>query len=881
MRQLRALWMRLRGVCAAREAFDAELASHIEMHIDDAMRRGLTREQARREALIALGGAEQTRQALRDRATLPWLETFARDLRTSLRALRKHPVATGAAILSLGLGVGANATIFSMVSRFVLRPAPVGEPATLLALHTMQRGDRCCNSFSMPMLNDLRAQAQSFSGIAAYYELLPASISGSGEPERIWGQGVTANFFDVSEMPMVAGRGFAASEARASVVVLGEALWRQRFHADPAIVGHSIQISGSTFTVVGIAPAAFHSIDQILSAQFWIPLDRIDAFVPGLPRPDERNAHWLQVIARLRPGATRSDAAAELAIIASRLAASHPESDKDLTFVFEQAGSLPPRDRQMVQIFLAALMAVVLLVLAIAAANVANLLFAQAVARQKEMAVRLSLGATRASIRRQILAESLLLGLGGGALGVALSLIATRGLAAFHVPAPVPLNLALTVDARVLLYSFALSVACGLLLGVGPAWAASHPRMARALKGEDALATPGRRLSLRSALVVLQVAMAVVLLSVTGLFLRSLESASRIDIGFQPRGLAMLSVDPRLNGYTPERTAAFLQTLTERAQALPSVDHAVATDVPLLSGGNRSDGFSTVDEKNNHNATADLYMVTPGFFETLGIPLVAGRDIAHEPADAPPVAVVNRAFVERMFPGANPLGQHVQGPNGAFEIVGVVGNTKSRTLGEENRPVLYRALNQSVASDPSQMGYTLVVHTSGNAAALAESLRRLVYALDPAVAVYNQETMEEHVRTAYFLPQIAATLFGTMGAMGLVLAMVGLYGVMSYAVSRRRREIGIRMALGAQAAAVQRMVLRQGLQLSLVAVALGWPVAWIAARFAASFLYGVAPHDAVTFAAVPPLVVALALAATWTPARRASTMNPMETLRAE
>lgn len=881
MRRMLAMWRRLWGGAAAREEFEAELEGHIEMHIEDAMRRGLSREEARHEALIKLGGAEQTRQAVRERATLPWVETLARDMRTSLRALRKHPVATGAAILSLGLGVGANATIFSMVSRFVLRPAPVGEPATLLALHTVQRGDRCCNSFSLPMLNDLRGQAQSFSGFAAYYDLLPASVGGAGEPERVWGQGVTTNFFDVAEMPMVAGRGFAAGEERAPVVVLGEALWRKRFHADPALVGHSIQLSGSTFTVVGIAPAAFHSIDQLLSAQFWIPLDRVSAFVPGLPRADERNAHWVQVIARLRHGATRRDATAELAMIAGRLGVSHPETDKDLTFVFEQAGSLPPRDRQMVQIFLAALMGVVLLVLSIAAANVANLLFAQAVARQKEMAVRLSLGATRASLRRQLLTESLLLGLGGGVFGVVLSLIATHGLAAFHVPAPVPLNLALTVDARVLLYSFALSVACGLLLGAGPAWAASHPRLARALKGEDALAAPGRRLPLRSALVVLQVAMAVVLLSVTGLFLRSLQNAAHINIGFQPRGLAMLSVDPRLNGYTAERTTAFLQELSMRAGALPGVDHAAVTDVPLLSGGNRRDGFSAVGDKNENTTSADLYMATPGFFETLGIPLLMGRDFDHEAPDGAPVAVVNEKFAERLFPGVNPIGQHVKGPSDTFEIIGVVGNAKSRTLGEEERSMLYRALNQSVARDPSMLGYTLVVHTNGNAAALAEPLRRAVHALDPAMAVYNQETMEEHVRTAYFLPQLAATLFGTMGAMGLVLSMVGLYGVMSYAVNRRRREIGICMALGAQAGAVGRMVLRQGLRLALIAVVLGWPTAWFAAKFAGSFLYGIAPHDALTFAVVPPLVVVVAIAACWIPARRAATVNPMETLRAE
>ncbi|HWA96175.1 MAG TPA: ABC transporter permease [Terracidiphilus sp.] len=882
MRFLRSFLMRLRGTIGTHhdDDFSTELESHIAHHVEDGVRAGLAPEEARRQALVRLGGAEQTRQAHRDRATLPWLETLARDLRSCMRSLRKQPTIAAVAILSIALGVGANATIFSMVSRFVLQPPPVGDPATLVALHTMPKGDHCCSSFSLPLFEDLQANAKSFSGVAAYFDFFAASVGENGPPERVWGQGVTANFFDVVQMKMVKGRGFAANEKRAPVVVLSEGLWRGRFNADPGIIGNTIQISGHTFTVVGIAPAAFHSIDKIFDIQFWVPLDTMVGMLPTAPSPTQRNSHWLEVIARLRPGVTHKEADAELQALSVHLRSDFPDGDEDWIFAFDQAGTLPPRIQSMVRIFLAALMAVVLLVLAIAGANVANLLFAQAVARQREMAVRLALGATRTSLRRLVLLESLLLSLAGGILGVALSLVATRGLAAFHFPAPVPIDLSLAVDGHVLLYSFLASVACGMLLGAGPAWAASHPRLARALKGEDALASPGRRFSLRGVLVVGQVAMAVVLLSMTGLFLRSLQSASTIDIGFRTKGVTMLSIDPRLNGYSAQRTADFLQQLRDRALALPGVDEAAITDVPMLSGGNRSDGFSAVG-KNAAHLTADLYIATPGFFRTLGIPLLAGRDFANEPTNGPRVAVVNRYFAEKLFPNANPIGQHVQGPDGTFEIIGIVGNTKSRTLGEELRPMLFRTLNQTLTYENSFMGYTLIVHTNGSTAALAEPLRRLVYTLDPAIAVFNQETMDTHIRSAYFLPRLAATLFGIMGFIGLVLASVGLYGVMSYSVSRRTHEIGIRMALGAQAHAVSRMVLRQGLRLAIVAIVLGWPAAWFLAKLSSSFLYGVAPHDALTFAAVPVMLVAIALIACWIPARRAASVDPMETLRTE
>lgn len=886
MNKLRAFWTRL--INTLRQApyshdFVEELETHVAMDTERGIRNGLSPEEARRQALIRFGGIAQAHDAYSGRQGLPWLESLLRDVRYSLRSLARHRLVTVVAILSIGLGIGSNTTIFSLVSRFVLRPAPVGDPATLLSLHIMHDGDRCCNPFPWPLFTDLREQATDFYDLAAYYDLLPASISGGSQPERVWGQGVTPNFFRLAQLQMVMGAGFSDSDEKAPVVVLSERLWKRRFNSDKQLIGKTVILSAHPFTVTGVAPAAFHSIDQIINAEFWVPLAMAPQLAASLPPHDSREYHWLSVIGRVRPGMSRKQVAAQLATIADRLAVSYPATDKGNRFVFEQAGSLPPFARSMALLFLTALSIVVLLLLAIAGFNVANLLFAQAINRQREMAVRLALGATRGRLLRLVLLESLLLGFAGGTLGVLLSLWSTGALSSLRMPAPIPLNVQVSIDARTLAYTFLLSVLCGLLLGIAPAWTASRPRVANSLKADAGFAATPGRFHARNLLVVAQVAMAVILLALTSLFLRSLQSASAINIGFRTRGLLLLSVDPRLNGYAPSKISAFLAQLRERAAALPGVDAAVCSDVPFLSGGNRSEGFTLAGhaQKGDPSVLADLYMVTPGYFGALGIPRLAGRDFSHATANGPRVALINKVFVDRLFSGTDPVGQRIDGAGGTYQIIGVVGNAKSRTLGEDTRPILYRSLDQSIASDPSMMGYTLIVHTPGDPARIAEALRRQVYQLDPDMAVYNLETMDEHVRAAYVLPRVAAMLFGIFGGIGLLLATVGLYGVMSFAVARRTREIGIRMAMGARPSAVLRLVLRRGMALTFTALALGWPAAWMLAKLCSSFLYGITPHDTLTFTLAPALLVLVALLAAWIPAQRAASISPTQALRME
>lgn len=674
----------------ANREFDEELQAHLQMLAERYERQGMEPREAWSAARRQFGSGTSLQETRTRMQTFAWLETLKRDVRYSLRSLRRNPVFAGAAIVTLALGIAANSTIFSMVSRFVLYAAPVGRPATLMALHTTHDGE-CCNNFNWPLFADVREQARSFSGVAAYDAMVPASVGGQGEPERVWGQAATADFFDVAQLTMTLGRGFSADEERAPVVVIGERLWRRHFGADGKMLGRAILLSGQPFTVVGVAAPGFRGVDLILDNEFWIPLREVERLQPKAVNFESRDNNGLSAIGRLKDGVTQAQAAAELDLIAHRLAKAYPDTDKGGGFRFERAGSLPPRYAETVKLFLAALSAVVLLVLCIACANVANLLLAQAAGRQREMAMRLALGATRGQLLRQLLTESVLLALGGGVLGVLLALAATHGLTAFHIPAPVPLNTSVSVDWRVLLFTLVLSLGTGLLFGIAPALAATRPAISNALKGEEVLGRPGRFWSLRNFLVVSQIAMSLILLCATGLFLRSMQSAASMDTGLHSQGVLTMSIDPRLHGYAAARTAQMLAELRERVAALPGVASVACTDVLPLSGGNRSDAFQAEGRPAPPGEfhSVELFMASPGYFQTLGIPLIAGRDFGDESATGPKVVIVDEAFAHWLFPNENPVGQRVSSGGVSFEIIGLTRHIKSRTLGEEVRPVLF------------------------------------------------------------------------------------------------------------------------------------------------------------------------------------------------
>jgi predicted permease len=486
---------------------------------------------------------------------------------------------------------------------------------------------------------------------------------------------------------------------------LGTNSGRGRYNGNPGIVNKAVTLGGQIYTVVGVAPKGFRGIDLILDPQFWVPLGNLPQLTATAPNPEPREMQWLRVAARLKPSVTREEAAAEMHLLGQRFAAQHRETDKGDNFHLEPVGSLPPRDKKRIQMFLAALSVVVLLVMCIACANVANLLLARGAQRQREMAVRLALGATRVQLVRQLLLESVLLSLGGGMLGVALSVWATYALSSFKLPAPVPLDLAIGVDWRVMVYTFGLSLAVGFLCGFMPAWTASRPVMPNALKGEESLARPGRAWSLRNILVVVQISMSLVLLCGAGLFLRRLEGASRIDTGFQPNGVVILGIDPPMQSYTPLKTIQLL-SIVRQILTLPGVLNATVTDGVPLSGGHRSDGFVAEGRPASTEAsTVDMFIACPGYFETLGIPRLAGREFGVENPSAPKVTIVNEELVRRFFPGENPIGRRIVDGGVPYEIVGVVKNTKSRTIGEDQRPIMYRSFEQTIEKEPSMEDY--------------------------------------------------------------------------------------------------------------------------------------------------------------------------------
>jgi len=880
-RRIVSLFRNLLRKHTVEQALDDELQSSVEILAQEKMKDGLSRTVALRQALIELGGVEQVKEEVRAIRVGRFLENFVRNLRLALRTMAKTPSFTAVVILTLALGIGANTTIFAMVSRFVLHTAPVGDPPTLFTLHTTDH-NQCCNNFSWPLFTDVRDNAKSFSGVAGFYELLPASISGSGDPQRLWGQAASTNFFDVTQLGMTLGRGFRSDEQNSPVIVLGDRVWKSRFSSDPNILGKSIALSGHPYTVIGVAPPYFRGIDLILDTQFWVPIGNIDQLLPNTGHFDWRNYHWIAVAARLKPGVSRAEAAAELQLLSQRFAQAHPDTEKNLGFHFDRAGSLPPRDKSVILVFLSTLMLVVFLVLLIACANVGNLFLARAAGRQHEIAVRIALGATRGQLLRQVLTESVLFSLIGGLFGVLISVWATGGLSTFRFPVPVTLDLNVGIDYKVLLFTFLLSLATGVLFGLLPAWTAAWGSPSTALKGEDVLASPGRFWTLRNLLVVAQISMSLVLLCVTGLCLRSLRSASSISIGFRSSGVLAMSIDPRLHSYTPERTVQFLIELQRRCSVVPGVSSAAATDALPLSGGHRSDGFQAVGKKPlDPTPIVELYMASPGYLDTLGIHLLNGRDFSNESASSPRVAIVNQVFADTFFPHENPLGQSVSSGGITYEIIGVTNNIKSRFLGEDLRPVLFRSLPQTVASDPSFEGYTILARTAADSTSVATSVRSVIRDMDPTLAVFNEQTMEHHVREALFLPRLAGTLFAVFGTVGLLLAAIGLYGVMNHTVSLRIREIAIRMALGAQASSVLRHFLRRGLQLTAIALAMGLPAAFVIAKLFNSILYGIKPNDAITFVSIPLFLAFVTLLASYIPARRATKLDPMTALRYE
>ncbi len=810
-----------------------------------------------------------------------FLSTVKQDLTFAARTLLKNPGFTAAVAVSVALAIAANATVFGIVNGLLLGALPVREPSRLVSLN---QG----NTFSYPDYIDYRGQsAKVFEGLTAHFPFIPANLGGAGEPERIWGQVAAGNYFSVVGIKPSLGRTFRPEEDRAAggdpVVVLANGLWRRRFAAAPDVVGRQVLLNGESYTVIGVMPPEFHGTDRAILPDFWVPLAMFGQIMPDFANAfltANRNGRWLMLDARLKPGVSRKQAAAVLSVVQRRLDNAYRKNQKPrdpigLTASGGLAGGL---DR--VAVGLMAMLAVLVgMVLLIACANVANLMLARAIGRQREIGIRLALGASRQRLVRQLLTESVLLSLIGAVGGFAWAAAATVAISRFNLPLPLPIRFDFAPDARVLWFTAALAVVTGIVFGLAPALRATRPDLVVALKQQNTAFGSSRRFGMRNLLVVVQVSLSLVLLAGAGLFLRSLQKASSIDIGMRPDRVLLMATNPKLSQYSPEKTRQYLAQLRERVSALPGVRSVSYLDsIPLSIGGTSLD-LKPDGVKDAKSVTADIYYAGSHFFQTMGLPLLRGRDFDKQ-ADAASI-ILNQTAAEHMFPHADPMGRRIAQGDKTFEVVGIAKNFKSRTLSEQPSDAAFLYLEARPEEVFSFYGISIVVKTTGDPHAMIRPVRQEIAALDPNLAVDNTETMDEHVDKALLIPRLSAVLLGLFGVVGLTLATVGLYGVMSYSVRRRTREIGIRMALGARTGGVLRLVARQGLALAGIGVAIGLALALAISRFAASLLYGISATDPVTFIVVPAVLLGVAVLAVLLPARRAAKTDPLTALRYE
>jgi predicted permease len=820
------------------------------------------------------------------------MDTLLQDLRQTARILAKSPGFTAVAVLSLGLGIGANATIFSFLNAIFLRPLPVQDPERVVAVFTSDFSGPPYGGSSYPDYLDFRTKTDAFAGLAAY-TVAPMSLSEGPRTDRVFGELVTANYFAVAGVQASRGRTFRPVDDErpdaAPAIIVSDGLWRRRFGEDPALVGKAVTLNGHAFTVAGIAPPGFTGLMRGLAVDLWVPMTMAGA-IPSSDRLDGRGNRWLLLLGRLKPGLTAEAAQAELAVLAARLQKAYPDNWTDvkdkcrvITVVPENRARLFPAARGAVLGFLALLLSVVGLVLLMACTNVAGLLLARASARRREIAVRLSLGASRRRIVRQLLTESLVLSLLAAVLGVVAALWATNLLVALRPPVPFPVALDLHLDLRVLGFTVLLSILTSVVFGLAPALRASRPELLPALKdGSGAGERAASHWAPRRLLVVAQMAMSLVLLIGAGLFLQSLGNAHRIELGFDRANLLLLSLDVRLNGYDEPRGRLLYEHLLERASALPGVRSAsLATEVPLgLGGSRRGIWVEGYEARSGEDMGVHTNTVGPDYFRTMGIRLVRGRDFtSSDTAGRPGVVVVNEAFARRYWPDQEPIGRHVRlgDESGApAEVVGMAQDGKYVTLGEDPKPFFYVPFLQRYES-----GATLHVRTTGDPRGLVEAMRREVRALDPSLPVFDEKTMTDHLGVSLLPARLAASVLGLFGLVALTLAAVGIYGVMALAVRQRTRELGVRIALGALPKDLLSMVLGQSMRVALTGLAIGLLAALGLGRLVTSLLYGIGAADPATFVVVPALLAAVALLASFLPARWAMKVDPMVALRHE
>ncbi|MGO9337922.1 MAG: ADOP family duplicated permease [Terracidiphilus sp.] len=889
MRKLRAFALRMFGFFRARNSddeFAAELASHVTLHTEEGIRNGLSPAEARRQALIRLGGAEQTRQAYRERQIVPWLESIWHDLRYGLRMMAHNPAFTAVAVLTLAVGIGASTAIFSVIKPILIDPLPYPHASRLMMLWEMGKGGAPI-PVTFGTFQGLNQRSRSFDSLAVFKPWQPAATATSqaDRPERIEGQRVSADFFCALSVTPLLGRNFQNSDDRfhgPNVAILSDRLWRRRFAADKAIVGKPVRLDDEPYTVIGVMPPEYENVLNP-SAEIWAPLQ----YDPALPSDGREWGHHLHLIGRLKAGVSGQQAANELSTILHVQAQAYAKG-------YDSSGGAPdaivvhPLQHDLTQGIRPALLAVlgaVLLVLLIACVNVANLLLARGSQRQAEFAMRAALGAPQGRLVRQLLTECLLLAAFGAALGMVVAEAGARALLVLSPPG-LPRLHAISIDGAVFLFALILTTLIGVAVGFVSNWQASRQELHAGMNKSSARATVSRHWTRRT-LVVTEVSLAVVLLVSAGLLLRSTQLLLAVDPGFDVSHLLTMQVQESGHRYNSDAARLqFFDQALENVRHLPGVVSAGLTSKLPLSGDQDIYGIEFEKDNNPQGDAAFRYAVSPGYLETMHIPLRRGRLLNERDTSGAPIAVlINESLAKRKFGGQDPIGQRVRlGPDiGRADrpwatIVGVVGNVKQESLAIGEEDAFYITTAQWAWGDEVQ---SVVVRTRGEAASLAPTVQEAIWAVDEDRPITRVATMETLLTATEVQRRFVLILFEAFGLVALVLAAIGIYGLLSGSVTERTREIGVRAALGATRADILALVLRQGMTMTAIGLAIGLCIALAAARALDAMLFGISWLDRLTYFAATALLFLVAGVACYLPARRAASIDPMKALRTE
>jgi predicted permease len=884
MRWLAKLQGILRTAFRLRQAeaeLDDELRYHLEQEVANNIRAGMTPEEAGFAAQRLVGSVSLYKEECRDARPLGFLEYSLRDLRYAVRTLRRTPLFTAVAIVTLALGIGANTTVFTFVENILLSSLPVHDPQALVALNW---GDTI--SMSYPNYVDLRDGNTAFSNLAAY-RFVPLSISiHTRDNVRVWGYETTGNYFEMLGVQPLLGRFFGPADddkpGAHPVLVISHRLWQSRFNADPNIVGRAVKINGFPFTIVGVAPPSFSGTELVVAADYWVPLSMEPQIEPGDNWLRYRTSQNIWTMGRLKPGVSHAQAEANLDQIAKQLASTYPDIvNPRARFHLSRPGLIGQNLRGPITRFGAILMGIAGAALLLACINLAGMLLARASDRHREIGIRLALGASRFQLVRHLMTESLFLAVCGGLLGYTIAAGACRLFSFWRLEVDFPLNTTLQPDALVLCFTAAVALSTTLLFGLAPALQAMRTDVLPSLKSEPAF-NRFRRLSIRDLLLAAQIALSVVLVISSVLVVRSLRHALNLNLGFKPEGAVSVSFDLRVKGYTEENSRRFDTRLLAEVSSLPGIESAGIINSLPLNLISDTEFIMRTDHpipKPSERRVAFTYNISPGYLRAAGTRLLLGRDVSSRDREGGRlVAVVNDALARLLFGDDNPLGRHIRlnlnPADPGVEIVGVVETGKYRSLSEAPSSAVFLPVAQSGT------GFTtVVVRTPLESGAATKLLRKAVLDLNPELTLFNVGALKDQLALPLFPARIAAIVLGVFGLLAIVLAATGLFALMAYTVSRRTREIGIRMALGARPSQVFSSVFRRTFVLCAVGISIGTIITLAAGGLLSAVLYGVSPRDPATYAIALLLMLLVALLASWNPAARAIHIDPARTLR--